>query len=552
MCEESELYYIDFVLGDDSGEIPEQIVNHIESCDYCRRRINDLKTNVLVDDEASSQDKSWKGQMHVLGLHFVHLGKEISCDDIKPFLPTLVEPFFETCISTPITVHLDRCEECSRDLNTIKEMGLSSKQLCTLSSIFTDSSSEHEVDCHTAASFIQKYVDLEFEAIEPEVIKHLCCCSVCQLLIYKARASKIEALHGESISEKSPCDSVMLSDVFDYCFPYDFISSQKSSVGFREPFVKELRQCPDCLQKVQDLHKRMYAIKERPGSGIVTVYKVGQKQELGEISQVKDGYKNFSVEVETVTPEERPRISEIEQNLSSGVSRDRYSVPFGLKNVAKTLAAAAVIAVAFMFLYTLPRASAVSIRQIYNAIQNAANIYTTQYAVEDIEPLQERWISKDLEVLAIKDKSGLVVWNTSDKMRYMILPGSVEPEMSPLSEKQISLTLKKIQSSLNFVPFDDISEVPEGANWYEVEGAELENVPVNTKVYELTWTERTSNKAELHFKWRGFIEEETNKPLRTELYMRRGSSGDYELQMLYMIEYWTESQMEDFLSQALH
>ena len=549
LCEEAELYYINLAFGDESGEIPERIAAHVESCSYCRERLNDLKDNVLVTNRASTQDsKTWKSQTHMLGLHFAHLGRGVGCGVVKPFLPTLTEPSLEVRIPTPITVHLDRCEPCNFDLNTIRDMDLTSKHLGVLNSIFTDKSSMQKVDCSIAAAFIRQYVNFEFQAIRPELIKHLCCCSVCQLLIYKARANKIEDLHGQNLETTFPCESVTFSDVFDYCFPYGLEPCSDQYAGFRESFVKELRQCPACLQKVQQMHQQVYAIKERPESGIITIYEISEEQKSGTTSKAKSNYEDFPISVKTVASEGQWKLPRTQQDRVARLGDKTHALPVRLKNVVRAVAAAAVIAVVSMLLYSLPSASAVTIQQIYNAIQNAANVHIKQYAAEGMELLQEKLVSKDLGLYAVKDEYNLVVWDVTNKLKHTSTVGVSGQKTIDLTELQIATMKKRIHSSLDLMPFSHISEVPENAEWQELDASATEGPFGNTRVCELTWTVPTSEGVDLPYKWRAFVQKETQRPLRIEFYGYDIDSGTYELQVVRTVVYLTDDQAQKLIA----
>ena len=89
------------------------------------------------------------------------------------------------------------------------------------------------------------------------------------------------------------------------------------------------------------------------------------------------------------------------------------------------------------------------------------------------------------------------------------------------------------------MPFESIYEVPSGAKWQEL------GISGKAKVYELLWTKQGNNGIEMYVMWRGLIERETNRPLRTEFYSRDSNSSEYEMRTVNTIEYWTDSQIQE-------
>ena len=552
ICEEAELYYLSLAFGGEYGDAPEQIVSHVESCGYCQTQLKALKDHLLPADTADLDNSRLpEAQIHMLGLHLAYLGKEVGCEVVKPFLPSLLEPSLKVAIPTPITVHLDRCELCRRDLAAIEAIGLSGKQLNVLNSILSDDSSLQMVDCLVAASAVRQYVDMDFRTIEPGVIKHLCCCKVCQALIYKARAEKIKGLREKNAQVMFPCESVTFSDVFDYCFPYGLIPCSDQYASFREPFVNELRQCARCLQKVQDLHQQVCLIKQRPESGILTVYEIGEAPQLQAVPEEQVDYEGFPINVRTVGPAGRQRLRTFQQELTNRRSRTSHAVRVGFKHAAKAAIAAVVILAAALFLRSIPSATAVTIRQVYDAIQKAVNVHIQQFVAESTEPLQEKWISRDRGIFAIRDDNGFVIWDVSNKAKHSKLRGSAGLQSVAITEEQSGAIHKKIQGSLGLMPFEDASKVPTDAQWREMHPSGIEGISPNTRVCELLWTVPAQDGTLFHFKWRGFIEETTNRPLRAEFYSCDSSPVEYKLRTVHSVEYWTESQMKGFLAQVV-
>lgn len=542
ICKEAELYYLSLAFGDEYGDVPVQITMHVKSCNDCLRQIQLLKDRLSTAEATDSEDNRLSEvQLHILGLHFAYVGKKVGCETSKPFLPSLLEPSFNIRIPTPISVHVDRCESCNRDLADIQAMGLTGKQLKTLNSILDNDFSVQNVDCTVAADSIQQFVNFDFQAIRPEVVKHLCCCKVCQSLVYRHRASAIRNLSQENVTTAFPCESVTFSDVFDYCYPYGFVPCSDQYASFRKPFVNELKQCAKCLQKVQDLHQRVTFIKQRPESGIVTVYEIGETPISEITTKTQNNYSGFPVSVNATKSIGQDSSPGTEQNKSLNKNIGTRIIKVGLKNIVKAAVAAAIILVAFLFLQSTPTATAVTIGQIYDAIQKAVNIHIQQFSSGNPKSLQEKWVSKSLGIYAIKDKNGFIIWDIRNNEKHLELTTQQQPKIAPLSERQSALIQKRVQGSLGIMPFEKAIQVPEDAKWQELNTSAMENISSDTRVYELIWTKLTREKTLMFYKWRGFIEASTNNPIKVEFYVHSSDEDVYELTATYTIEYINES-----------
>ena len=139
MCKEAEQYYYDFICNESRQLIPNSIVNHIEQCQACRQHIEQLKKilSETEDQSESGQKQTTAAITKCLELHFVYIGKHVTCREVRPFLPALLDPHLKIRIPTPITVHRDNCKQCREDLETIRKLHLDRDQLWQLAQILT-------------------------------------------------------------------------------------------------------------------------------------------------------------------------------------------------------------------------------------------------------------------------------------------------------------------------------------------------------------------------------------------------------------------------------
>ena len=298
LCRQAELHYYDFLHEEDRRRIEGHIINHIEHCQNCQKQINRLR-EVLARAE-SDFEAGQKGARtavgHMLKLHFSCIGECVTCGVVKPYLPTLLVPALAIKIPTPITAHIDNCQQCSGDLETVRRLNLSPIQLRRLSQLLADKPADNTVSCGRSWFAIQWVAAMDWAGIEAKVLRHLCKCHVCRGLLYKERQKICDRLPDCGTSPEFPCESVSASDIFDYAVPYGLDPANDQYAKFRASFTLHVVTCAKCLTKVQQLHRTIYAIAERPDSEVVTIYNIDESAKAH--SESDDVYAGFPIRVE--------------------------------------------------------------------------------------------------------------------------------------------------------------------------------------------------------------------------------------------------------------
>ncbi|MBN1806570.1 MAG: hypothetical protein JW837_15080 [Sedimentisphaerales bacterium] len=157
LCQEAKLYYYDSLSGESCELIPESVRDHLEQCRDCRQEIEQLKIALSAKEERikSKDRQNLSAITTMLELHFAYIDRHVTCKNVRPFLPGLLDPALEIRIPTPITVHLDNCRQCSEDLKAISKLNLNITQLYRLSRFFTQD----------AAQNITEYSEIEETAV---------------------------------------------------------------------------------------------------------------------------------------------------------------------------------------------------------------------------------------------------------------------------------------------------------------------------------------------------------------------------------------------------
>jgi len=546
-CGEAKLYYYDF-LHDESRElIPESIVSHMEQCQHCQEQISYLK-DVLSQTEAydsSEQEQVGSTVTAMLKLHFINIGKPVTCKTVRPFLPGLLDPALEIRIPTPITAHLDNCQQCAEDLETIQRLKLDRKHLCRLSQMFADKPGEDNISCSQAKAAIIAVVFMALHETNEGVLKHLCTCPDCRKLLYQYRESvRKDLLDSKEEQKESTCEEVSATDIFDYVVPYGLDPADDQYAKFRESLTSHLCSCPTCLAKIQQLHDTVYGIAERAESEVVTIYRIDKSAKTQTLGESDDLYAGFPIRVEIASREDKVVVEQPVPTIDFTAALKRKVSAMNLKPLVKIgVAVAAVILIGLVLLLNTPTAKAVTIDQIYKAIENVKNVYISSFVPDKTEPTQEQWVSRTLNIYMTKTGKELVLWDIPNETRKIRRVDTAVSETTPLSDDSIASVERKMSGSLGLLPFYDISEIPKDAEWNR---ADDENLVVNKgiEVHDLEWAQKMYDGSAEFKKWRFFVDTKANLPQRIEIYRKSTADSEYNLISVIVVEFLSGSEIQ--------
>jgi hypothetical protein len=551
LCKETELYYYDFLCDESRRLIPEPIVSHIEQCLHCREQINHLEAVLSQADSLKSErGRVSSAVTTMLKLHFAYIGKPVTCNIVKPFLPTLLDQTLGIHIPTPIVTHVCDCQQCSEDLDIVRCLNLSRKQLCRLSQLFAEKSTESDISCTEARNAIPSIVSMIFSETDSEVLKHLCACTICRKLVYKERQKLCDSLPEYTSSSEFPCESVSASDFFDYVVPYGIDPANDQYAKFRESFTSHVTNCPNCLAKMQELHKTVYGICERPESEVITVYHIDESAKAQATSETEKLYAGFPIRVDVKQREEEVKAEQPVPVVDFAATLKQKISVKRLKPLLKTGAvAAAVIFIAAALLLNIPTARAVTLERIYEAIEKVKNVHITSFIPDKKEPVQEIWVSQTLNIYMTKTEGQLVFWDISNRVRKSKHLDTSLTEATSLTDDIVAGLEKKMSSTLDLMPFYDISDIPESADWSRVDNENVE-IRSNIEIYDLQWIEKKYGGSAIFKKWRVFVDSETNLPQRIEWYEKLTADSEYTLSLAMEVEYLSDSEIREIIKEA--
>ena len=567
-CKQAEMYYYDYFCGKDAEIVPEQILAHIDKCPHCQAEVERLKSK-LADTVGQIDNKTKQTNSAIvakLERHFSYIDKRITCDAVKSFLPCLSEPNPDIRIPTPITAHLDNCRQCRDDLKTIHDLGFTSKQLHRLSQLFANESVEDSVDCSTARLAAPSAAAMDWTNVAAGTLGHLHKCRDCRELVYEQRQKIYDSLSEYTGDTPFSCETISLSDIFDCCFPQEIGSIHAEYAKFRESLISHLRICPTCLAKVQKVHKTVCSIAERSKSDVVTICTMDKSAEAKAISESDDLYAGFPIKVEVVNREDEIKTKPSIPTTPTTPKREFSTTK--LRPLIKTVAAAAaVILIVSVFFLNTSTAGAVTIEQIYKAIDKIKNVYITKFIPDKTEPLQEsayitkfipdktkplqeRWVSKTFNVYLTKTADEYVLWDIGNNVKKSRSADTTAVEITQLSEGSLSDVEKRMSGSLGLTPFYNISEIPPDAEWIQIVDENSEAAVKNIKIYDLIWSTRRYNDPIMFNKWRFFVDIKTNLPQRTEFYQKFLADDEYTLVSVSIIRYLNDSEMQIVLEEV--
>ena len=553
-CMDARLYYHDFLSDQTKSNIPKEMLEHITRCRHCQKQISRLESILAHANGKSEQNWQNTAITTILRLHLAYINKSVSCSIAKPFLPSLIIPDLKISIPTPITVHLDNCPACTDNLLKIRDFELNRRQLFRFGRFLAEKSSNATIDCSNAQLALQSAVSMEFDKTNAEILRHLCTCPDCRKSLYEHREELRKELQNNHISQdKFPCQQVSTTDMFSYCIPYGIDPANDEYAEFRESLTSHLSSCPTCLGKMQQLHTDIYDIAERKDSGIITCFTF---QEQGdEAMEIESNEKcvDWPINVKVINQKELTETVYSDDMDASSIKHKQKTGTLKLKQFLKpTLAAAAMILIACTLFFSTPSAKAVSLAQIYEAVEKITNVCISSFQVGRQEPYQKTWISTLKRVRLVETKKHTVLWNLQnwtkkeiDKSINLLSETSIQPDVRKKYEDSLS-------GSFGLIPFSDIRAVEKDAEWNRVDDKSVTSTVSDAEVYELTWSKQIDNYITEYYKWRVFVNIQTNLPMKTEWYQKTNADSEYALQITDVITYPTDNEIEAAIQNAFH
>jgi hypothetical protein len=545
-CKQVQPYYYDFLREERHELIPKVIINHIKQCPTCQEQINQLKA-VISKVQAHLEPLESRLSLAIaamLEVHFTYISKPVTCDVVRPFLLGLLDPALEIGIPTPITAHLDNCQQCSEDLETLRRLNLNCKQSIRLSQLFAEETPEGSAECSEMGETAKSVAGMDFDGLTVDALMHLCKCPVCRALVYEERQELYDSLPEYDQPSEFPCESVSTVDIFDYVVPYGLDPSRNQYAKFREALTSHLRICRTCLAKMQQLHNTVYGIAERAESDVVTVYHIDESAKTEARSESDDIYVGFPIRVETVNREDGIDAELPVSTIDFGTALKQKVSARNVKSLVKIATVAAAILIGAAILIKTPAAKGLTIDQIYKALEKVKNVHISKFAPDRTSPIEERWVSRTLNIAMSKTEQHLVLWDIPNRARRSKQMDTGITETVSLTDDIVADVEKNMRSSLGLTPFYDISEIPPDREWSRVADDALEDISKSMEVYDLLWMEQGPSGPLVFKRCRLFIDPYTNLPHKIKTYRKIAADSQYTLRSKVVVEYLSDSEIQ--------
>jgi hypothetical protein len=556
-CTDARLYYYDYLSEETRAAIPESMLAHITQCWDCQAEIDRLGVMLACGDQNMSSAQSWKDSAvsTILKLHFAYVGEPVNCEAVKPFMASLADPLLHIRIPTPITRHVERCRDCAEAVTSLVRLHLTHKQLCRLGQLLADDPVADGVSCAEAQAAIPAVASMAFDRASADILRHVCICPDCRRELFLQReAIRRELLHNDLSQDDFPCAAVRTSDIYEYALPYGFDPAKDQYAEFRKPLLLHVQSCPGCLAKMQELHRTVCGIAEQPESGVQTVYHLDDPVEAPLLDRLFDPVAGELATTECEDEERQPQ-AKLADGPASAAARTsgfeaaaaRFRRRISALNVRPVLraglAAAAVVLIGLALLLNAPTAGAVTLDTIYGAVARITNVYIASFADHGTTPIQERWISQNLNMYLMKRGYAWALFDIGGGVRKSKDSRTGASEEFKLTRDDVATAKTQMSITLAFMPFRNLSNVPTDAQWSKVTDVALQANTKGTEVYDLTWTEK-SYTGVVYKKWQAFVDPGTKLPRRVDLYQKQSAEDQYSLVSMQQIKYLTDAQIE--------
>ena len=431
------------------------------------------------------------------------------CEEAKLYYYDCLCDESSELITKSIRSHIEQCPNCQEQINQLKA-ALSQKEcigseqrqdrsaVTTMLQLHFAYIAEH-VTCETARPFLPGLLDPAIEIRIPTPITvHLDNCPKC--------AEDLKAIQMLNLN------SIQLYGLSQF---------------FAKGPSRDTTEFPDMPAAVT-------AMAQRADSEVATIYHVDESAKTRKLGKSDDLYAGFPISVEIIHSEDKVKRPVSTVNFAHAL-KEKVSA-MNLRPFFKIgVAAAAVILIGFAMLLNTPAAKAVTIQQIYKAIENVKDVYISSFIEGSNEPIQEKYISQTLNIYMVKTAKESVLSDLNNMQRKILSFDTGEIQTDQLAEDNIVGIEQKMSGSLGLMPFDDISQIPPDSQWHRVDD-QIPEVTEGIEIYELKW--ETTYNSSLFYKCRFFVDPKTFLPQRIKISRKSSADGEYQLIKEIKVKYY--------------
>lgn len=214
------------------------------------------------------------------------------------------------------------------------------------------------------------------------------------------------------------------------------------------------------------------------------------------------------------------------------------------------LAAAAMLAVGYVMLVSIPSARAVTLAQVREALQKAGNVCIASLLPDAPDPRQKEWVSRSLNLRVFEARRAgrdvYALWNMSDRTIRIRPVDEEEIEVIQMSDEVFARGRQRMTHATGLVALDEIANLPEGSTWEKVDDPNATAQAPGTQAYDLVWTEPVptippTRKTE---RFRFFVDPQSHLPSRLEMYSQDPGEPQPRWYKTLIMTYPTDQEMQ--------
>ncbi len=501
-CLKFEVYYFDYLR--DKERVPFAVREHMDNCANCRGEIEKLKNALQSQSETDAAKDDITAYM--LGVHMSFADKPLDCKSIRPFLATLADLYLDVEALTPITAHIRNCPQCREQLEDIRRLGLSSKQLQKLSILSSVPDEKRKPDREKLLSLAESIAKIDLKKRNDPLTEEVFRNPDTSDYIYTRRQQWIEALTHTPPAEPLPCESIEMTTLFDLAVPVPSEANPKQPM--LASIAQHVRTCPKCLRAIQQIHEKVTELLYRDNSGVITVFE--------------------SQNAESENPQPVVRVLTPQNSLAASTKTSRAKNPAGTslislagRNKYKFIfaAAAAVLIVLSIFPLFTNSLQAVSIEEVSSRMKKLDTFRTIRIDPLTNEVVSENYYSRSMKIYAIRRTGTYLLYDLKEKKATRYINGRLETIPIPDNQyKQFSQILKTAFTSL------PVSAQSSDTLWQQTDPNTLNaQTAPQVEVYDLRWTTLDSVGGKIQNLRRYFIDSETKVPLEIHKFRQWGN-----------------------------
>jgi hypothetical protein len=456
--------------------------------------------------------------------------------------------------------------------------------------------------CRQAESYYYDFLDGESCEPVPEfVIKHIGCCRYCNKQLDRLKKTLSRA--GKSGSEQKQ-NRAVINETLERHFAYittrvtcntvkpflPGLLDETIQFAIPTPVTVHVDNCRDCREdlemlralelggeqlraleqilagkpaaQTQELYRAAESIIERPESAVATIYTIDKSAEAKVTGESVGLYAGFPIKIKVAERKKRAKAAASAKVIEFASAVKSWVSGVNLRPLLKpAVAAAAVILIASALFMSTSTAGAVSLQQVYKAIERIKNVYIASFApdqnvyvagfaLDQTEPFQQIWVSKTLNIYLKKTGSEYDFYDIGSGIRKTKNPVTGAAAEGLLTREAAASIEKKMSGSLGLMPFYNISQIPADAEWGRITDEGIQAAAEGIEVYELKWIKKTYEGSGVFRKCRFFVDSQTNLLRRVEVHQQLIPDGRYTLTAVKLIEYPDENEIRSVLGEV--